>query len=278
MKKIITCVLLLLSPALSALEFADVFDMSARGFEREANIILTYQVSEIQFDRVRYETDMQFVTDSLASKETKFANSPVFRFVQGLHARNMVVLRQHNDQQQKQWRKIKQDYFAQAMALDKTNEPHLSAAAYADMKKGLDGDLKQQAIAAELKLGGNGENESYYWYLHWSNINELQKQGKIEEAEAALKQMREALKAEGKSAEIYQQIAAKARQDIEAKKNSLRTGSDANSTPQPVKRDHTTYTEENVQYEYYLYLLIVIVVMLVMAVGYFILTRKRSNR
>jgi len=267
------------SSCLQATEFSETYDISARGFEREANRIVAYHQSDTQFDIQQQKDQLNFINNSLQQIESKYNDNPVFRFVQGLQARNMASLEQRLGDAIKSahWLQKKQDYYVMAMALDKKQSPHLSAAVYATMKKGLSGDEKQQATQNELKLGGSGENDSYYWYLHWSNINQLQKQGKIEEAEKALTAMKKEIEQSGKSAEIYLQLAGKAKADLDKKKTQLKQA----NTKQASKpeRDHKAFTEENVEEEYYGYLLVVGLVMLVLIViGLVFEVRRRKKR
>ncbi len=284
MKKIFLSLMMFYCSCLQAAEFAEAYDISARGFEREANRVVVYYQSDTQFDLQQQKDQLNFINSSLQQLEAKYNNNPVFRFVQGLQARNMASLEQRigNTAQSTHWLQKKQDYYLMAMALDKKQAPHLSAAVYATMKKGLGGDEKLQATQNELKLGGSGENDSYYWYLHWSNINQLQKQGKIEEAEKALAAMKKEIEQTGRSAEIYLQLAGKAKADLDKKKDQLKQAREKQTREKQAskpEREHKAVTKENVEEEYYGYLLLVGVVMLVLiAIGLVFETRRRRRR
>lgn len=279
MKKIFLCLMIFYCGQLQAGEFAEAYDISPRGFERLANRVVAYYQSDSKFDNQQQKKQLIFINKNLEDLESEFKNNPVFRFVQGLQARNNAGLEQRMGNASKvvSWLQKKQSYYVMAMMLDKKHKPHLSAAVYATMKKGLTGEEKQQAIAAELKLGGSGENDSYYWYLHWSNIHQLQKQGKVKEAEKALATMKREIEQTGRAAELYQQLAGKAEADLD-KKKSLLEKKKADRAVEP-EREHKAFTEENVGDEYYGYLLMVGLVMLVLIViGLVFEIRRRKNR
>ena len=115
--------------------------------------------------------------------------------------------------------------YKKAMQLD-PDELKLSAAAYATMKHGLPEELKIKAIQKELKLGGNGTNDSHYWYLHSSNISALQQAGRLKEAKQALKNMQQELEKENLSQSQYQTIVSRAQEEID--KQSKRQKIDQN--------------------------------------------------
>ena len=279
MKKILPLLLVLFAGNLQAAEFSEAYDISARGFEREADLIVAYYQSGSPLDLEQQSKNLEYISRLLSQLEAEYKNNPVFRFVQGLHARNVASLRQQQGKTGAADRQLKKkrDYYVQAMQLDKKQTPNLSAAVYATIKKGLLGVEKQQAIESELKLGGSGENDSYYWYLHWSNINELQKQGKIEEAKNALARMKEEIEKSGQQTEIYKQLAEKAHEDIERAIDKL-SETKKKITVKP-ERKHKAFTEEQVDDEYYGYLLIVGIIMLVLIIIVLVFElRRRKNR
>ena len=278
MKKILPGLLLFYCSIVQAAEFTEAYDISARGFERVANRVVAYYRAESDFDLQQQKDQLQFINTSLAKLEPEYKNSPVFHFVQGLQARNMAGLEQQlgHEAESAKWMEKKQSSYVMAMTLDKQYSPHLSAAIYATMKKGLSGENKQRAIESELKLGGSGENDSYYWYLHWSNVNQLQKLGKIEEADEALAKMKEEIEQSGRSAEIYKQLAGKAETDLDKKKSQL----EQQKPKQKLKpeRDHKAFTEEDVEEEYYGYLLVVGLVMLILIVIGLMFEKRRRKK
>jgi len=71
------------------------------------------------------------------------------------------------------------------------------------MKHGLPEDLKIQATQFELAQGGNADNESEYWYLHWSNVDQLKKAGRHEEAEQAFRKMQKAMQENKVDMSVY---------------------------------------------------------------------------
>lgn len=283
MKNYLLLMLLLLAKVANSAEFNQAFDLLPLGFERQANLVTQYHNTEVKLDLAYQKKELMFLTASLQEAEASYKNNPVFRFVQGMHAKNMASFekKQGNVVAVEKWLMKKDEYYIQALELDKEHKPHLSASAYATMKKSLPEKYKQQAIESELKLGGNGENESYYWYLHWSNINELQKQGRIADAEKALQKMRSELAEQGLSADVYHQLVDKAEHDVVERKNQMENTATAEKVkPQKIKpeRDHTAFTEENVEGQYYRYLIIIGATMLVLLIVVMLFEIKRRNR
>ena len=275
MKKTILIFCLLFTTALSATEFDEAFDMSAKGFSRQANRVVSYIKSNTALDVSQQKNEFDFISDSLSGMESELKSNPVYWFVRGLHAKNLASFYQHSGAagQVDKMMKDKNKFYLLAMDKDKKHEPHLSARAYAEMKSALSGTAKQQAIEAELKLGGSGENESYYWYLHWSNVNELQKQGRLEEAEVALNKMKNELGASDQQ-DVFKVLVNKI--DAELKNKKIQKSSAPKK--QTAVRDHKAFTEEEVEDNYYRYLLMIAGAMLVMIFIVVIVELRRRKK
>jgi len=113
-------------------------------------------------------------------------------------SKNPELSRSHIEHKDKAYKK--------ALSLSKTKGKELSAAIYSTMKHGLPQKLKITATQNEISQGGNGDNDSYYWYLHWSNINQLQKAGRKKEAEDAYQTMQKELKDSGMDMSVYNSL------------------------------------------------------------------------
>ncbi|MCK4711177.1 MAG: hypothetical protein KAU21_21380, partial [Gammaproteobacteria bacterium] len=209
--------------------------------------------------------------------------NPVYWFVRGLHTRNMASFFQASgyDDKANSFLLEKNRHYQIAMKLDKNNEPHLSASAYAVMKSGLPESLKQQAIEAELNLGGSGESDTYYWYLHWSNVNELQKQGRFDEADVALQRMKNELAETGQK-NTFDKLVKKIEKELKIKKAISENKKIVKKSPpkkaQQSARDHEAFTEEKVKEQYYRNLAVILIVMVVLAVIIFMFELKRRKR
>ena len=256
----------------NASEFEEAFDMSANGFSREANRIVVFADSTQLRDVVQQQNEFDFVSKSLAEKESDYTNNAVYWFVRGLHEKNLASFYRQNNQPNKVVEKIKKKnkFYLKAMSVDKEHSPDLSARAYSAMKSGLPDESKQQAIAAELGLGGGGESESYYWLLHWSNINELKKLGRMDEANIALANMKKELAASDQK-DTFKSLINKIDKEIKVSEKP------APEKKAEKKKEHKAFTEENSDDEYYEYLIIVFIAMLILLVVAGLLEYKRRH-
>jgi len=263
----------LFSFLVNASEFEEAFDMSANGFSREANRIIVFADSAPNRDVVLQQNEFDFISKSLASKEAAYTNNPIYWFTRGLHAKNMASFYQQNNQPEKVADKIKKKnkFYLKAMSVDKKHSPDLSARAYAAMKSGLPDESKQQAIAAELGLGGSGESESYYWLLHWSNINELKKLGRMDDAKTALANMKKEL-AESDQKETFKSLVKKIDKDIKPKEKP------AAETKTDRKKEPKAFTEESSDDEYYEYLIMLFIAMLILLIVAGLIEYKRRHK
>lgn len=272
--KIYVLIFILFFPMTSySSEFEEAFDLSAKGFARQANRVVLFLESNSDFDTSQQKKEFDYISDSLSSMENEKKLNSIYWFVRGLNAKNIASFHHQlgNSNKAFSFIKDKNKYYAMAMDVDKKYEPHLSARAYAAMKPGLPDVLKQQAIKAELSLGGSGENESYYWYLHWSNVNELQKQGRINEAKDALVAMKKELSEDDKK-NVFNQLVDKI--DKQLKNENIKK--DISSSKQ--ESDHEVVTEEGETSSYYYYVIITLGIMLgliVVAVMFELRRRKK---
>lgn len=255
-------------------EFDETFDLSANGFARQANRVVSFLESSSDFDTSLQKKEFDYITDSLSEIENKQKFNPVYWFVRGLNAKNIASFydQLNNNNKALSFIKDKNKYYAMAMDVDKKYEPHLSARAYAAMKAGLPGALKQQAIKAELSLGGSGENESYYWYLHWSNVNELQKLGRVDEAEAALADMKKELN-ENDQKDVFNQLVNKIAHEL---KNKNVKKDISSSKPTPVKKSLSEESQKDDYYYYYVAITIGLMLVLIVLGVMFELRRRKK--
>jgi len=267
--------MMLFAVAVQASGFNEAFDMSAKGFVRPANKVALYLNNNARLDDLQQKKEFEFISDALNNVETANAQNPVYWFVRGLHARNLASYYQGAGDASLVDGLItnKDTFYTRAMTLDKENAPHLSARAYAVMKSGLPAELKQQAIQAELALGGSGEDESYYWYLHWSNVNELQKAGRFEDADAALNKMKEELSASGHQADFDVLM-----KKIEGELKNKESENKKEHLLQNVEPDHQTFTEESMADVYYRYLAIILAMMAVIIIIAVLFELKRRKK
>lgn len=187
-------------------EFYHAFDIDISPYQQAANRLASYYTGSVAIEKREQIVELEALAQSIDTFLKIEPNHPGLHFLKGLNNSLLSGLYKSNNDQTNYQRLTsnKITEYQKAMELDLENEPHLSAAMYATMKHGLEGDLKIKAIQNELKLGGNGESESYYWYLHWNNINTLKQAGRLQEAEKALQSMKQELAEKHPKDTLYQ--------------------------------------------------------------------------
>ena len=171
--------------------FTEFFHIKPVIDDNLADRVSRYYSEDIKIPIEIQKKDLLEITNQLESISASFSDQPVYWFIKGLNHRNLASLYFESKSIQQSDREIhKKDIaYKKAIELDKSLK-YLNASIYSTMKHGLPEGLKIDATQQELSLGGNGENDSYYWYLHWSNIDQLKNAGRNEEAEQALKNMK----------------------------------------------------------------------------------------
>ncbi len=203
--------------------FNELFDTELDILVIQADRVATYHAEDIKSALASTQTELEILNQTLEQVLQQQPQHPILWFIKGLNYSNLAAYHADSDRELSlHYSENKQQAYIQAMMLDNNNSPHLTAAIYATMKHGLPLNNKIKALQKELSLGGNGENESYYWYLHWSNINSLQQAGRRQEAEQALMNMQKEMKARGLDQSIYQQLVSQARKSIETPKTLAR--------------------------------------------------------
>lgn len=274
MKKYILIFILLFTSTAIASEFEEAFDMSVQGFSRQADRVVAYLDSNVALDTSQQKREFDYISTSLTKMESEYKFNPAYWFVRGLNVKNLISFYLQLNEGKKTSALVKQrnKYYAKAMAVDKKYGPHLSARAYSAMKSALSSKLKQQAIEAELGLGGSGEYDSYYWYLHWSNVNELQKQGRLVAADKALATMKKELR-ESSQEENFTALVRKIEQQLKRKT----VVSSRPNEKQSAVRSHSSFTEDGMDGEYYRYVIIILGLMLGLAIIAVVFELKRRK-
>lgn len=197
-------------------EFYHAFDIDISPYQQTADRIASYYSGKVSIEKRDQINELEALSLNIDTFLKVEPNHPGLHFLKGLNNSLLSGLYKSSGDtysyEQRALNKVAE--YQQAMELDLSHEPHLSAAMYATMKHGLEGDLRIKAIQNELKLGGNGESDSYYWYLHWNNINSLKQAGRIQEAEAALESMKQELAEKHPDNTLYQAMVEHIDQDI----------------------------------------------------------------
>ncbi len=199
------CILLVLySPVQANTHFSELFMMDSNINQDLSDRVSQYHSQDISLNLDRQEQELLNIDSQLNSIKKNNTDNPTYWFIKGLNHSNLASVYSSKKLEAQTGKHLQQKDLAYetAMNLDKKQQ-QLSAAIYNTMKHGLPQDLKIEATQSELKLGGNGYSDSYYWYLHWSNIDQLKKAGRHEEAQAAFEQMQKELKNSDMDPNIY---------------------------------------------------------------------------
>ncbi|MCW8956348.1 MAG: hypothetical protein OQL09_05650 [Gammaproteobacteria bacterium] len=216
MKTLITLLFLLPGQLMAQYSFEELFDVNPGNKEAIADLVTHHHIEDTDSSFNLQKQQLLSINEQLRKLLQHQPDNPLLWFLQGLNYNNLASLyfTSTPDTSQK-YIQQKQHAYDQAIEFDEATQTQLSAAIYATMKHALPGDKKIMAIQKELALGGNGENESYYWYLHWSNIHNLTQAGRLQEARLASKQLQRELLASGYSHSDYQNILVRAKSEID---------------------------------------------------------------
>jgi len=194
--------------------FTDFFHKSPVINESLADRVSRYYSEDIKLPIETQKKELLEIANELESISVKFSDQPVYWFIKGLNHRNLASLYFESKSIQQSDREIhKKDIaYKKAIELDKSLK-YLNASIYSTMKHGLPESSKIDATQQELSLGGNGENDSYYWYLHWSNIDQLKNSARNEEAEQAFKIMKKEMNNSDIDMSVYKALNEKIEKD-----------------------------------------------------------------
>lgn len=105
--------------------------------------------------------------------------------------------------------------YSNAIRFDSEQPHQLSSSIYATMGYGLTNKQKIKTYTRELELGSPSENESNEWFMHWAKIDALIHEKKLNEAQAALNELKNLLENEDKAASPYAEIVEKAESQVD---------------------------------------------------------------
>jgi len=233
---LLLCILLVTTPICSAsIQFVDQFEIDPLINTELANRVTEYHSENISLSPEQQKTELLKLENQLENFSESYSKKSVFWFIRGLHFKNMAsyYFDRKKPQLVKDYIDKKNLAYQKSIELSSTANNQLSAAIFSTMKPGLSDDLKIQATKKEITLGGNGDNDSYYWYLHWSNIDQLEKAGRKDEAKTAYKQMQKELKNSGMDMSVYGSLTKKIETET-LKQSSTKTNSN-NISPKKTK-------------------------------------------
>ena len=214
--------------------FVEQFQTGSIIDEAIADRITEYYSEDIPLTLEQQKTELLNLQNQLDSLAKNYSDKAIYWFIKGLHHKNFAsyYIEKNNSPLAMNHVNNKNMAFKKALELGKLPGNKLSAAIFSTMKHGLPQELRIEATKNEIGLGGNGDNDSYYWYLHWSNIDQLEKAGRKEEAQAAYKTMQRELQRSDMDMSVYSSLTKK----IETETLGKLTPKASNSSPPPEKK------------------------------------------
>jgi len=257
--------------------FNEYFDMEPVINTELADRISNYYNEDIPLSNAQQKIELASLEQKLKALENTHKDNPIYWFIAGMHNKNMATYYTTTNNSEMAYKhiKLKDSAYEKAIKLDKDASEKLSASIYSSMKHGLPEALKIEATQGELAVGGNGESDSYYWYLHWSNIDQLQNAGRTEEAEQAFKNMQKELKDSKTDMSIYGAL----NQQIE--KKTFNKEQPKPSKPKPVKKKEKPKKKEplfDLDKKYTIILGITVITILLFTIVIVYERKSRKNR
>ncbi len=236
MKLLFSLILLFMSCSSQAEdEFIETFDLNANNAKQVADLISQYYIGKKILDSQQAQSELLDANTKLKQLIKNSPNKPILYFIKGLnHSLLASYYKQSANNKFSQELQKKNLAYQKAIQLDKQKQLLLSAQAYATMKHGLPQKYKITAIQKELAQGGSGDNESQYWYLHWSNINSLQQAGRFKDAKKAINNMKKELSDSGPDQSIYHQISTQAEKNLSL---AIEQNKPVSTPPSPSKKN-----------------------------------------
>jgi len=191
--------------------FIEQFQVAPIIDEAIAGRITEYYSKDIPLPLEQQKIELLNLQSQLDSLARTHSDKAIYWFIKGLHQKNIAsyYIEKNNMSLANNHMNNKNMAFKKTLELEKLPGNQLSAAIFSTMKHGLPQDLKIEATKNEIALGGNGESDSYYWYLHWSNIDQLEKSGRKEEAQAAYRKMQKELQRSDMDMSVYNSLTKK---------------------------------------------------------------------
>jgi len=259
--------------------FIEQFQVEPIIDESLANRITEYYTEDISLPLKEQRSELLELDSKLDNLTSKHENIAVFWFIKGLHHKNMAAYYtdEKNAPLTSSQISLNNDAFKKSIQLAQLPNNQLSASIFSTMKHSLPQDLKIEATKNEIALGGNGENDSYYWYLHWSNIDQLEKAGRKEEAKQAYQKMQRELKNSDADQSIYQTLTEK----IESETfNQLPQKKPQPNKPKPVKPKKEKEKTKVYETKYIVILAVILlsIVSIVAVTAYEVLQNRKKKK
>lgn len=227
-------------------DFNELFETDLAAHIRIADRVATYHATDVTMEISDQQAELESLQQSIEIILQDSPAEPLYWFISGLNHNNLASLAalQNNKVETDRQVELRNLAYHQAMLLDQTLPLRLSASIYATMKHGLPPADKILAIKNEIQQGGSVENDTQYIHLHWSQINELEKSGRHDEAQLALKEMQREIRRLDLKNPDYQLIVDRAQESI----NRGRAAESRKETQQPESRISPAVTKPSIIY------------------------------
>ena len=256
---------------LAETDFNELFEAELDTHTQIANRVATYHATDMALEIPTQQIELESLQKDIDAILADSPNEPLYWFISGLNHNNLAALAALQKNQGAVNRQIEQRNLAyqKAMLLVQTLPLKLSARIYATMKYGLPAADKINAIKNEIKQGGSGENDTQYIQLHWSQVNELEKSGRHDEAQAALKEMQREINRLDLKNPDYQRIVERAQNEINAGRaedaRKITTAKPADKQPPQATKNSTLYNKNTLWIIFFCALALVSIWMIIRA-------------
>lgn len=197
-------------------DFNELFEADLGEHIQIADRVATYHATDVELDIPTQQTELETLQHNIDAMLKTSPDEPLYWFISGLNHNNLAALytAQENASGITQQIELRNLAYQKAMLLDQTLPLRLSATIYATMKYGLPAADKIKAIKNEISQGGSGDSDTQYIQLHWSQVNALEKSGRHDEAQLALKEMQREINRLDLKNPDYQLIVDRAQKEI----------------------------------------------------------------
>jgi len=231
MKQLIVIILIYLSAlpvVLAKTSFEAMYGVAAgEKYHATADQIISARFDDLELSLQQKYTHLKNLQGRIERHTRKYANDPMVWFLSGLNLNNLAEIRYliilgqsgqkkaAKDTEVSNYNIARSRAYDNAIRLDSQPPYKLSSAIYATMGYGLSNRQKVKTYTRELELGSPSENESNEWFMHWAKIDALVHEKKLDEAQAAVIELKNLLARRNKSTSAYSSILERAKNQVD---------------------------------------------------------------
>ena len=212
----------------AGMSFEEMYAVVAiEDYRATADQIVSARFEESELSLQQKYTRLKTLQSRIKLHTENYGEDPMVWFLSGLNLNNLaevrylMVLNQSGQQKADTDTQVSNYNIARSRAYDNairldSQQPHkLSSAIYATMGYGLSNRQKIKTYTRELELGSPSENESNEWFMHWAKIDALVHEKKLDEAQAAIAELKDLLDKRNKTDTAYSGIVSRAETQVE---------------------------------------------------------------